>query len=148
MRSHQLLGFCQTCLFSENSAIQLVLPKLYTFFGFQDSQSGPSPENFQKASDCKPLNKRSKSVYTPLELQYLDVKQQHKDAVLCVECGYKYRFFGEDAEVSSVLPSCLLSFLFPSLLPPSLFFFSLSLCLSFLTGSCCPDWFRTLDPAS
>lgn len=67
----------------------------------KDSQSGPCPENFQKASDCKPLNKRSKSVYTPLELQYMDVKQQHKDAVLCVECGYKYRFFGEDAEIAS-----------------------------------------------
>ncbi|XP_005356562.1 DNA mismatch repair protein Msh3 isoform X1 [Microtus ochrogaster] len=67
----------------------------------KDSQSGPCPENFQKASDCKPFNKRSKSVYTPLELQYIDVKQQHKDAVLCVECGYKYRFFGEDAEIAS-----------------------------------------------
>lgn len=67
----------------------------------KDSQSGPCPENFQKASDYKPFNKRSKSVYTPLELQYIDVKQQHKDAVLCVECGYKYRFFGEDAEIAS-----------------------------------------------
>ncbi|ERE81684.1 DNA mismatch repair protein Msh3 [Cricetulus griseus] len=66
----------------------------------KDSQLGPCPENFQKASDCKPFNKRSKSVYTPLELQYIDVKQKHKDAVLCVECGYKYRFFGEDAEDS------------------------------------------------
>lgn len=27
------------------------------------------------------------------------MKKQYKDAVLCVECGYKYRFFGEDAEV-------------------------------------------------
>ncbi|XP_016833849.1 DNA mismatch repair protein Msh3 isoform X1 [Cricetulus griseus] len=67
----------------------------------KDSQLGPCPENFQKASDCKPFNKRSKSVYTPLELQYIDVKQKHKDAVLCVECGYKYRFFGEDAEIAA-----------------------------------------------
>ncbi|XP_038177156.1 DNA mismatch repair protein Msh3 isoform X2 [Arvicola amphibius] len=67
----------------------------------KSSQSGPCPENFQKASDYKPFNRRSKSVYTPLELQYMDVKQQHKDAVLCVECGYKYRFFGEDAEIAS-----------------------------------------------
>ena len=29
------------------------------------------------------------------------MKQQHKDAVLCVECGYKYRFFGEDAEIAA-----------------------------------------------
>lgn len=97
---HRVLALCQTCLYSENSTVQLVLSKLYTSFGFQDSQFGPCPEVFQKTSDCKPFNKRSKSVYTPLELQYLDMKQQHKDAVLCVECGYKYRFFGEDAEVS------------------------------------------------
>lgn len=29
----------------------------------------------------------------------IQLKQQHKDALLAVECGYKYRFFGEDAEV-------------------------------------------------
>uniref|UniRef100_A0A8C8JUD7 DNA mismatch repair protein MSH3 n=1 Tax=Oncorhynchus tshawytscha TaxID=74940 RepID=A0A8C8JUD7_ONCTS len=40
----------------------------------------------------------SKSGYTPLEQQYLQIKEQHKDALLAVECGYKYRFFGEDAE--------------------------------------------------
>ncbi|XP_031216322.1 DNA mismatch repair protein Msh3 isoform X2 [Mastomys coucha] len=67
----------------------------------KDSQFGPCPESFPKTSDCKPSNKRSKSVYTPLELQYIDMKQQHKDAVLCVECGYKYRFFGEDAEIAA-----------------------------------------------
>jgi len=29
----------------------------------------------------------------------MEIKKQHVDTVLCVECGYKYRFFGEDAEV-------------------------------------------------
>lgn len=29
----------------------------------------------------------------------IQLKQQHEDALLAVECGYKYRFFGEDAEV-------------------------------------------------
>ncbi|XP_054842632.1 DNA mismatch repair protein Msh3 [Eublepharis macularius] len=47
------------------------------------------------------LNKRTKSIYTPLELQFLEVKNQYKDVILCVECGYKYRFFGEDAEVAA-----------------------------------------------
>ena len=37
--------------------------------------------------------------YTPLEMQVLAVKAKHPDAVLFVECGYRYRFFGEDAEV-------------------------------------------------
>lgn len=44
-------------------------------------------------------NRRTKSIYTPLELQFLEIKGKHKDTLLCVECGYKYRFFGEDAEV-------------------------------------------------
>lgn len=39
--------------------------------------------------------------YTPLEQQYIAIKSQYPDAVLFVECGYKYRFFGEDAEVAS-----------------------------------------------
>ncbi|KAK2499926.1 hypothetical protein MC885_017294, partial [Smutsia gigantea] len=60
-----------------------------------------SYENLQK-SDSKPSNKWAKTIYTPLELQYIEMKQQQKDAILCVECGYKYRFFGEDAEVGVV----------------------------------------------
>ncbi|XP_078070007.1 DNA mismatch repair protein Msh3 [Mustelus asterias] len=47
------------------------------------------------------VNRRTKSTYTPLEQQFLEIKEQHKDAVLCVECGYKYRFFGEDAEIAA-----------------------------------------------
>lgn len=38
-------------------------------------------------------------VYTPLEQQVIQLKEQHKDVLLAVECGYKYRFFGDDAEV-------------------------------------------------
>ena len=44
----------------------------------------------------------AKQRYTPLEQQFVHIKQQHKDSLLAVECGYKYRFFGEDAEVRSV----------------------------------------------
>uniref|UniRef100_A0A672MPZ6 DNA mismatch repair protein MSH3 n=1 Tax=Sinocyclocheilus grahami TaxID=75366 RepID=A0A672MPZ6_SINGR len=29
------------------------------------------------------------------------IKKQHADSVLCVECGYKCRFFGEDAEIAA-----------------------------------------------
>ncbi|KAM8792926.1 DNA mismatch repair protein Msh3 [Eudromia elegans] len=59
-----------------------------------------SYENAQNTSDVN-LNKRTKSIYTPLELQFIEMKKQYKDAVLCVECGYKYRFFGEDAEIAA-----------------------------------------------
>ncbi|XP_056313124.1 DNA mismatch repair protein Msh3-like [Danio aesculapii] len=46
-------------------------------------------------------NRRTKTNYTPLEEQYMEIKKQHADTVLCVECGYKYRFFGEDAEIAA-----------------------------------------------
>ncbi|XP_068785201.1 DNA mismatch repair protein Msh3 isoform X4 [Struthio camelus] len=66
----------------------------------QFSASLKSYENTQNTSDVS-LNKRTKSIYTPLELQFIEMKKQYKDAVLCVECGYKYRFFGEDAEIAA-----------------------------------------------
>ncbi|XP_008279806.1 DNA mismatch repair protein Msh3 [Stegastes partitus] len=56
----------------------------------------PSPP-----SESSAASRRSKSVYTPLEQQVVQLKQQHKDALLAVECGYKYRFFGEDAETAA-----------------------------------------------
>ncbi|KAM6930900.1 DNA mismatch repair protein Msh3 [Xenentodon cancila] len=52
-------------------------------------------------SDSSAPSRRSKSTYTPLEQQVMQLKQQHGDALLAVECGYKYRFFGEDAEIAA-----------------------------------------------
>uniref|UniRef100_UPI00398ECC4E DNA mismatch repair protein Msh3 n=1 Tax=Pristiophorus japonicus TaxID=55135 RepID=UPI00398ECC4E len=65
---------------------------------FSASNKGSSAKNTLEAGT---VNRRTKSAYTPLELQFLEIKEQHKDAVLCVECGYKYRFFGEDAEIAA-----------------------------------------------
>ncbi|XP_042304508.1 DNA mismatch repair protein Msh3 isoform X3 [Sceloporus undulatus] len=66
----------------------------------QFSASNTSFENTHNTSAVT-FNKSTKSVYTPLELQFLEMKNQYKDAILCVECGYKYRFFGEDAEIAA-----------------------------------------------
>uniref|UniRef100_A0A8D2PT02 DNA mismatch repair protein MSH3 n=1 Tax=Zosterops lateralis melanops TaxID=1220523 RepID=A0A8D2PT02_ZOSLA len=66
----------------------------------QFSASLKSYENSQNSSDTN-LNKRTKTIYTPLELQFIEMKKKYKDAVLCVECGYKYRFFGQDAEIAA-----------------------------------------------
>ncbi|XP_014113725.1 PREDICTED: DNA mismatch repair protein Msh3 [Pseudopodoces humilis] len=66
----------------------------------QFSASLKSYENSQKSSDTS-LNRRTKSIYTPLELQFIEMKKKYKDAILCVECGYKYRFFGQDAEIAA-----------------------------------------------
>ncbi|XP_069792575.1 DNA mismatch repair protein Msh3 [Narcine bancroftii] len=64
---------------------------------FSTSNKGTGVKSMENGG----VNHRTKSVYTPLELQFLEIKKQHKDAVLCVECGYKYRFFGEDAEIAA-----------------------------------------------
>uniref|UniRef100_A0A8C5LJB4 DNA mismatch repair protein MSH3 n=1 Tax=Leptobrachium leishanense TaxID=445787 RepID=A0A8C5LJB4_9ANUR len=63
--------------------------------------SSSKPHNSLADPEAKPQNRRTKSIYTPLEEQYMEIKKQHKDAILCVECGYKYRFFGEDAEIAA-----------------------------------------------
>lgn len=78
---------------------------LQSFCFSQFAKSGD--EERRKGREAKPKealsdSRRVKSVYTPLEQQVIQLKQQHKDALLAVECGYKYRFFGEDAEVSIV----------------------------------------------
>ncbi|XP_054540213.2 DNA mismatch repair protein Msh3 isoform X4 [Pan troglodytes] len=85
---------------SEDSKCQINQKDTTLFDLSQFGSSNTSHENLQKTAS-KSANKRSKSIYTPLELQYIEMKQQHKDAVLCVECGYKYRFFGEDAEIAA-----------------------------------------------
>ena len=61
----------------------------------RQSSSGSTPE-------CTTVSTLSSSKqYTPLEQQFIAIKVQYPDALLFVECGYKYRFFGEDAEIAS-----------------------------------------------
>uniref|UniRef100_A0A8C8RNX1 DNA mismatch repair protein MSH3 n=1 Tax=Pelusios castaneus TaxID=367368 RepID=A0A8C8RNX1_9SAUR len=67
----------------------------------QFSISHKSYEGSQNISNTSLLSKRTKSIYTPLELQVIEMKEQYKDVILCVECGYKYRFFGKDAEIAA-----------------------------------------------
>uniref|UniRef100_A0A1A7XAS2 DNA mismatch repair protein n=1 Tax=Iconisemion striatum TaxID=60296 RepID=A0A1A7XAS2_9TELE len=52
-------------------------------------------------SESAASSRRPKSTFTPLEQQVIQLKEQHKDAMLAVECGYKFRFFGEDAEIAA-----------------------------------------------
>lgn len=51
------------------------------------------------STNSKTSAKKIKTKYTPLEQQYIEIKEKYSDCVLFVECGYKFRFFGEDAEV-------------------------------------------------
>ena len=38
---------------------------------------------------------------TPFEDQVVEIKKKHPDKVLLVECGYKYKFLGRDAEIAA-----------------------------------------------
>ncbi|XVF09858.1 hypothetical protein REPUB_Repub07fG0133200 [Reevesia pubescens] len=39
--------------------------------------------------------------YTPLEQQVVDLKNKYTDVLLMVEVGYRFRFFGKDAEIAA-----------------------------------------------
>ena len=62
------------------------------------SQSAATSDSSGKT--CRGPDSRSAKTYTPLEQQFVAIKCQHPDVLLFVECGYKYRFFGEDAKAS------------------------------------------------
>lgn len=91
--AHLILSVCQNGYYS---------CWCFYFFCFQEFSISQFAKNtvIRKSSEEPGVpNRRTKTLYTPLEEQYMEIKKQHADTVLCVECGYKYRFFGEDAEV-------------------------------------------------
>lgn len=80
--------------------------KLDSFNRPQCSNSDSSPSGSQateKKTSSKPgLMKALPGLkLTPLEQQVVAIKNKHLDTVLFVECGYKYRFFGHDAEIAA-----------------------------------------------
>jgi len=68
------------------------------------SSKGKSSEIGKKIA-AGPLTTPTKgsaaSRYTPLEKQVLELKMKHPGILLLVEVGYKFRFFGEDAEIAA-----------------------------------------------
>ncbi|KAH8117506.1 muts domain V-domain-containing protein [Phellopilus nigrolimitatus] len=76
------------------------------FLGFK----GKGKENPQMTSSARKAKKvtteeigPSGETYTPLEKQIKSFKKKYPDAILMIEVGYKYRFFGEDAKIASEL---------------------------------------------
>ncbi|XP_018420707.1 PREDICTED: DNA mismatch repair protein Msh3 [Nanorana parkeri] len=124
---HKLQQFCSESGTQNTEHPHLKVPELLTpFVGFKDGPVKPESSILdggllskmgtekQKSntfpslklheahsSETKTPSRRTKSVYTPLEEQYMAIKKQYPDAILCVECGYKYRFFGEDAKIAA-----------------------------------------------
>lgn len=55
----------------------------------------------KKSAFVAKTGKKAKTKYTPLETQYVALRQKHPGLVLVVECGYKYKLFDSDASVAS-----------------------------------------------
>ncbi|XP_025077388.1 DNA mismatch repair protein Msh3-like isoform X3 [Pomacea canaliculata] len=94
--------------FTANSSIKEGKDKSKCAKTKRTSKAGPS--KMEKLSAFIPVasshfsssfNKPKKPKFTPLEQQYLEIKEKYPDAILLVECGYKYRFFGTDAEIAA-----------------------------------------------
>lgn len=56
-------------------------------------EEAPQPKGRKKGGKTGKL--------TPMEVQMLDIKRKHMDAILIVEVGYKFKFFGEDARIAA-----------------------------------------------
>eukprot|EP01134_Creolimax_fragrantissima_P004831 CFRG4831T1 len=63
------------------------------------ANTGATPSS--EMSAAKPYKRIESKDYTPLENQYIHIKRKYSDAVLFVECGYKYKFFDEDAKIAA-----------------------------------------------
>jgi hypothetical protein len=70
--------------------------------GHDDGESKKETKT-KKPTKSTAAAKKGKTIatvkYTPLEKQVIAIKERHPDVILFVEVGYKYRFFGPDAEV-------------------------------------------------
>ncbi|KFY28248.1 hypothetical protein V493_03038 [Pseudogymnoascus sp. VKM F-4281 (FW-2241)] len=66
-----------------------------------DDEDAEAAEDEEPAPPAKGARKATKSKLTPMEIQFLDIKRKHLDAILIVEVGYKFKFFGEDARVAA-----------------------------------------------
>jgi DNA mismatch repair protein MSH3 len=72
--------------------------------GQPDEEDGDG-EEAEAEEDSGPLKNKRKGAktgkLTPMELQMLEIKRKHMDAILIVEVGYKFKFFGEDARIAA-----------------------------------------------
>ncbi|KAK8487123.1 hypothetical protein V6N13_046574 [Hibiscus sabdariffa] len=60
-----------------------------------EPSSPPLPEHSIEISES------DHKKYTPLEQQVVDLKNKYPDVLLMVEVGYRFRFFGKDAEIAA-----------------------------------------------
>ena len=95
---------------TSRQSLQHILHKTHSLTDVNVPESSCTPAASSSSSDAQDTSvilqsdnlPRDASIrYTPLEQQFLAIKAKYPDTLLFVECGYKYRFFGEDAEIAS-----------------------------------------------
>ncbi|KAK9291688.1 hypothetical protein L1049_019637 [Liquidambar formosana] len=59
------------------------------------------PRNVPEPSTQPSRHPHSNLKHTPLEQQVVELKKKYPDVLLMVEVGYRYRFFGDDAEIAA-----------------------------------------------
>lgn len=69
--------------------------------------SKQKPEPKQIKIEKKQEKKLGKKL-TPLEKQFLDLKAANHDKLLAVQVGYKFKFFGEDAQIAAKILNIML----------------------------------------
>lgn len=78
--------------------------------GGGDDDEGDEEEEEEESNSGKKTSAKKSSTksgkaggikYTTLEQQYLDIRKDYPDSVLFVETGYRYKFFGKDAEIAA-----------------------------------------------
>lgn len=75
----------------------------------EDQNNAEDEEDDEVDVNSKPASKGRKgatakkgaSKLTPMEKQFLDIKQKHLDTLMIMEVGYKFKFWGEDARVAA-----------------------------------------------
>ncbi|XP_051142535.1 DNA mismatch repair protein MSH3 isoform X2 [Andrographis paniculata] len=80
---------------SDNSELPLPNPTLHQKFL---SKLLEPPQDLLEPSKNRRCDNIINPKYTPLEQQVVELKERYPDVLLMIEVGYKYRFFGEDAE--------------------------------------------------
>lgn len=65
-----------------------------------DAEEDAMPEPTTKGRKVASI-KKGASKLTPMEKQFLDIKQKHMDTLMVMEVGYKYKFWGEDARIAA-----------------------------------------------
>lgn len=67
----------------------------------ENSAKSGLAKRFARSKTSAATSKKKTAKLTPLDQQFVDLKLANPDVLLAIEVGYKYRFFGRDAQTAS-----------------------------------------------